>query len=608
MRRLLPFLALAAVALAPGSAAAATSSLPADPQRLTSELAPAGRLVSRAEHPALAYDRARDRFLAVWTADGAARGETEVYGRLLDGAGAPLASTFRISSLGPDGDVGYDASEPDVAFDPTSGRYLVVWRGNDDAPGLAQTEREIYGQLVSADGLEVGPDDLRISITGPDGDARFDVGTPTVAADPARGRFLVAWTGEHAKRDDNEVAVRLVLPDGSFGGPRTVVSSLGDGSGAFDAEDAAVAFDADRDRYLVVWAGDDSTPPLADNEREIFGQLLSGDLVEVGPDDARLSDMGPDGSAAWDALAPDVAVDSIRGRFLVVWFGDDDASGLADNEREVFGQLVSDVGDQVGPNDARLSDMGPDGVAGFDAFDPAAAYDAVRDRFLVAWWGDDASGTLVDNEREIFAQLVDPELREDGVDERVSEMGPDGDRDYDGFDPVVASGGTGASFLIAWWGDDATPPLGNQQYAVFSRRLLPSSAPFTPPGSDVPTAPGTSGATTPLRLTARGRATQRPSTRGRIVLRVRCSTACVVRIQGKVILTRDGRGAALTPRVVRLAAGKETPVSIALRARTLTRIGEANAAGIRARAVLRVAATDDGGTRVVRRKVFRLLT
>ena len=84
--------------------------------------------------------------------------------------------------------------------------------------------------------------------------------------------------------------------------------------------------------------------------------------AEVGTNDFRISDMGPDGNTNFDAQDPAVAYNSTNNEYLVVWRGDDDTAPLVDNELEIFGQrLNAATGAAVGTNDFRISDMGPDG-------------------------------------------------------------------------------------------------------------------------------------------------------------------------------------------------------------------------------------------------------
>jgi hypothetical protein len=58
---------------------------------------------------------------------------------------------------------------------------------------------------------------------------------------------------------------------------------------------------------------------------------------------------------------------------------------------------------EIGVNDFRISNMGPDGNANFDAFNPAVAYNTVHNQYLVVWEGEETT----DNESEIHGQLLD---------------------------------------------------------------------------------------------------------------------------------------------------------------------------------------------------------
>ena len=108
--------------------------------------------------------------------------------------------------MGPDGDPNFVAEAPDVAGNPSTQEFLVVWDGS-----FAPNETEIYGQRI-AFGAEAGPSDFLISEMGLDFDSQFDANNPAVTYNPMTNEFL------------------------------------------------------------VVWQGDDNTPPLVDNEYEIFGQ------------------------------------------------------------------------------------------------------------------------------------------------------------------------------------------------------------------------------------------------------------------------------------------------------------------------------------------------
>src|SRR3989337_153711 len=94
--------------------------------------------------------------------------------------------------------------------------------------------------------------------------------------------------------------------------------------------------------------------------------LKGGTGAEGGANDFRMSDMGPDGNTNFAANFPGIAYNSTNNEYLVVWVGDDTTSPLVDNEFEVFGQrLNAATGAEVGANDFRISDMGPDGSTTF---------------------------------------------------------------------------------------------------------------------------------------------------------------------------------------------------------------------------------------------------
>lgn len=90
-----------------------------------------------------------------------------------------------------------------------------------------------------------------------------------------------------------------------------------------------------------------------------------------------------------------------------MWAGDDDAGGLSDSEFEIYGQrLDANTGTEVGPNDVRISDIGPDGNIAYDANVPAVAFNPASHEYLVVWEGDDNIGPLVEDEIEIFGQRL----------------------------------------------------------------------------------------------------------------------------------------------------------------------------------------------------------
>jgi hypothetical protein len=82
------------------------------------------------------------------------------------------------------------------------------------------------------------------------------------------------------------------------------------------------------------------------HETEILGQrLFDSTGQEIGPDDFRISSMGPDHSLAYSPFAPAIAVRDAVNEYLVVWTGDDTRGSLVDGEFEAFGQRLRGHGE-----------------------------------------------------------------------------------------------------------------------------------------------------------------------------------------------------------------------------------------------------------------------
>jgi hypothetical protein len=331
------------------------------------------------------------------------------------------SNDFRISDMGPDGNTSFGAAAPAVAYNFTNNEYLVVWFGDD----TTDEEYEIFGQrLNAASGAEVGSNDFRISDMGPDGDPGFQARESAVAYNSTNNEYLVVWWGADTSGSEFEIfGQRLNAATGAEVGTNDFrISDMGpNDNSSFLASFPAMAYNSTNNEYLAVWSGDDDTPPLVDNEYEIFGQRLDATGAEVGRNDMRLSDMG--GDTTFDADKPAVAYNSTNNEYLVVWRGDD----TTDDENEIFGQRVNAAtGAEVGQNDFRISDMGPDGDPGFLASNPAVAYNSTNNQYLVVWEGLDGHPPLRDSEYEIYGQRLNAATgAEVGTNDfRISDMGP----------------------------------------------------------------------------------------------------------------------------------------------------------------------------------------
>jgi hypothetical protein len=403
--------------------------------------------------------------------------EGEIYGQRLNAAnGVELGSAFRLSDMGPNNNPAYAAYYPALAYNAAADEYLVTWSGDDNTGTLVDGEFEIFAQrLAGPTGAELGVNDRRLSDMGPDGSGGFAASLPAVTANGAGSRFLVTWTADDNTggqvNDENEIfAQTLEAASGLELGPDVRLTYAG-GDTRFDVLAADVAYNSLNHEYFVVWAADDLAAGLVEGEFEIFAQRVDAATGDrLGPR-LRLSDIATEGNPNYDGYDPAVAYNSRDNQYLVVWSGESTLPGMADNELEIFGQLVDAVtGAELGP-DLRLSDMGPDGNASYGAHLPAVAYNNADNQYLVVWSGEDNTGSLVLQEFEIFAQRLSAAGLELGGDQRLSHMGPDGDTGFGATAPALAYNSADDQYLVVWHGTDDAGDLAQYEAEVYGQRL-----------------------------------------------------------------------------------------------------------------------------------------
>lgn len=369
--------------------------------------------------PSVAWDSVHNQYLVVWSAitGVCCEFDYELFARRLSATGAPLAAALQISQMtdtGNTNDAHFDAYDSAVAYNPGSGEFLVVWSGDDGRSGRVNDEFEIHGQRLDAStGAPLGADDFRISDAGGTGNAVSQAYRPSVAWNAIDNEYMVIWWGEDldAGTADGEYEIYGQRLDGATAaelGPNDFrISVIGPaGDTAWFGADPDVAHNPEANEYLVVWAAIE-TVSGAFQGLEIFGQRLDADGQEIGTDDFRLTDVGGIGEAGFKADMPAVVFSPISGRYLVSFRADDDQGGQIYGEREIHLQAIDGAtGAEVGPNDLRVSDMGPNGSSSFITIHPALATNSSDGGVLVVWQADDNSGGVLDNEYEIFGQLL----------------------------------------------------------------------------------------------------------------------------------------------------------------------------------------------------------
>lgn len=435
-----------------------------------------GDISYSAVNSSIAYNTTTNTHLVVYEAT--VTGETEIWGQLLNQEGALLGAGFQISTMGPAGDPAFDANLPDVAAGGSV--FLVVWQGDDNTAPLVDNEFEIFGQLVNASTGALIGSRIRISDMGPDGNANYSASQATVTFNSSQNEFLVVWSGDDNTGSlvDNEFEIygqRLTLAGAETGTNDFRISDMGpDGSTLYNAFAPDVAWNSTNNQYMVVWHGDDNTAPLVDNELEIFMQRLDGVTGgQVGVNDAQISDMGPNGDVNYRGQNPSIAV--LGSNYLVVWQGDDNTAPLVDNENEIFGQLITNTGTEIGTNDFRISSMGTDGNINFNASNPSVASDNNLNFYLVTWQGDDNTTPLIDNEFEIYGQIITSSGTESGTDFRLSDAGGLGNTTYTAIRPALTYNSTQREFLIVWDGDDNSTTTVDNELEIWGQRFAETS-------------------------------------------------------------------------------------------------------------------------------------
>ncbi len=457
----------------------------------------------RAGTPKVAFNSADNEYLVVWNgddnADGMVDGEYEVFALRYNAVtGQPIGSRIRLSDMGPTGDPDYDASSPSVAYNSADNEYLVVWSADDNVGGVIVGDKEIFGQRLSADGVEIGTNDFRISDMGPEGVVDYPARTPDVVYNQVDNEYLVVWWGDNtiAGMDyDFEIfGQRLSAAGVQIGVNDFRISDMGpEGVTDFIARDPSVAHSLTNNQYMVVWSGYEIF--VGNNlETEIFGQRLNAAGIEIGTNDFRISEMGPDGDSFFRGLNPDVAYNPTNNQFLVIWSGFDDIPQVFG--KQIFGQRFDAAGNEIGTDEFLISDA-PLNVNKTAEY-PSLVVNSVTGDYMVAWHGFDETIGMGFSEFEIFARQV---AANGGIlgdnDVRLSNMGPDGDNVFDALRPALAVNSLSGEYLVVWNGNEAVSFNFDE---IFGQFFVPTDNPPPTPTATVtvsPTPPGPTPTSTP---------------------------------------------------------------------------------------------------------------
>ncbi|MHC4428984.1 MAG: hypothetical protein ACYS0D_10350, partial [Planctomycetota bacterium] len=409
-----------------------------------SDLGPPGDPEFDAFQPALVYNSVANEFLVVWHGDtGAGPIAYAVFGQRIDAAtGAEIGrNDLRIGATG-------QAYVPDVAYNSAANEYLIVWYENGYEEGDV---REIYAQRLDADGNQIGIDDAQMSGTGHESPCVTN--HPDVIYNSQADEYLVLWAAG-CPGNIGIFGQRLDTAGAEIGADDFRVDD-----GKFSAGGVALAYNDQADEYLVVWRESNTAFDawVVSRRLDAAGRPLSDERV--------ISESGN----FWSS--PEVAYNTMDDEYLVVWSADSLPS-LAEGEFEIIGQRLDVLGNEIGGDDFRISDMGSDGNPAIRAEAPDVAYGPIAREYLVVWAGDDDTAPLVDDEYEVYGQRLDAGGVEIGPNDfRISRMGSDGDPAFGAKTPAADYSHATGEFLVAWSGDDDSPPQVQGEKEIFIRRL-----------------------------------------------------------------------------------------------------------------------------------------
>jgi len=299
--------------------------------------------------PAVAYNNVRDEFLVVWMQD-TGSGNYGIYGQRVSSAGSLLGSAIAIDTAG------YNEC-PDVAYDPWSDQYLVVYDYH-----WASDDADIWGRLVKGDGT------VPYSAMPIDQSSGFQLAAH-VAYNSQDHEYLVVYASETGTSTSQyTVAGRRVGSNGSVIGPGPTPIA-----GTYSTW-PDLAYNAALNQYLVAYQQLESG---GGGGYDIHARRISHTLELID------SEFGvcvrSDGQ-----LTPAVAAGP--NEYLIAWEDTRSGTGLYDT----YARRVLGNGTPVGPAGGFLLGAASDGV--YDAW-PAVAY-GPNYAYLVVWTYMEGYGTV----------------------------------------------------------------------------------------------------------------------------------------------------------------------------------------------------------------------
>jgi len=281
--------------------------------------------------PNLAFDPGRERFLVVWK--DSRYDKDKIFGRFVGVDGAPQGDEFPLSLEGNAQD------SPSVLFDPRKDQFLVAWRDVNPV-GKDRWEKSVIGSFVDAGR---GPSSKSFLIAY-EKTGCTPLSLKSASFSPKDNYYFVAWSSGRnyhntmplSERRDNRpgyddrptgldvYGAFISVDDGSVRGEEFKIASEIDYQ-----EMPSVAYDPNKDRFLVVWY--DLRRPPTNQNNDIYGRFITpkGTMSE--------EFLVSDELATGPRQLPTVAFSPRSDAFLVLW--EDGREGRGKNIR-IYGRAV----------------------------------------------------------------------------------------------------------------------------------------------------------------------------------------------------------------------------------------------------------------------------
>lgn len=204
-----------------------------------------------------------------------------------------------------------DKMQPDVAYDPVSDRYLVVWIHDVNGDG---SNWDISGRFVPWDDSTPALPEFKICDWG------SNQWEPALAYARAQEEFLVVWMNTPPSIPSYISARRVKASDGGFPVGGFTISSA-----AQDRDNPDVAYNLARNEYLVTFDVEDSS-------WDIHALRLRGDGVALGGGEFTI--------AGWsdNEQVPAVAACDQADQYLVAW------QSLVGSDYDLFARFIKGDG------------------------------------------------------------------------------------------------------------------------------------------------------------------------------------------------------------------------------------------------------------------------